>query len=52
MDNVRTYYGVNIYPRRVNSMGCRWEAFVPGHRYVMADTLAGIKTLIRRYLGK
>lgn len=46
---VRTYYGHNIYPMW-NSMGMRWEANV--NRLLMADTLDGIKSLIRQQLGK
>lgn len=48
----RTYYGVTIHPQRPNSMGCRWWAFVPGYRMVQADTLDGIKSLIRHYRGR
>lgn len=44
---MRTYYGVNIFPvTRPTCGGFRWEAYVCG-RFVMADTLAGIKSLIR-----
>ena len=47
----RTYYGVNIRPMRMNSMGCRWTADV-GWSMLQADTLDGIKRLIRNKLGK
>lgn len=52
MPAVRTYYGVLIHLMRTNPMGCRWWAFVPGRRMVQADTLAGVKFLVRRELGK
>ena len=49
--SVRTYYGVNVYPiTGQNAAGLRWEAHVDG-RWVRADTLAGIKELIREALG-
>jgi hypothetical protein len=34
-----------------NSWGGRWEALVNG-RWLKADSLAGIKELIRREMGK
>lgn len=44
---VRTYYGVNIYPvTRWTAVGARWEVYTGG-RFYMADTLAGIKEVIR-----
>lgn len=49
---MRTYFGVHIYPvTRPTMWGARWEAYVGG-RFVMADTLAGIKECIRIGLGK
>lgn len=48
-DKVRTYYGHNIYREtRHNSMGLRWWAIVNG-RNLRADTLAGMRELIRHY---
>lgn len=48
---MRTYYGVDIHPvTRWTAIGARWEAYVGG-RFVMADTLAGVKGLIRHYGG-
>lgn len=47
----REYYGVLIHPMPMNPMGCRWWAFSP-KRMVQADTLDGIKQLIRTDLGK
>lgn len=46
----RTYYGVSISRTGRNSMGLRWEAHV--NRLLRADTLDGIKELIRKELGK
>ena len=50
MRKVHTYYGVNIYPMKMNSMGCKWEAHAGG--LLTADTLGGMKRLIRQKLGK
>lgn len=47
----REYYGVLIHPMSTNPMGCRWWAFGSG-RMLQADTLNGIKSLIRKDLGK
>jgi hypothetical protein len=44
----RTYYGTHIYRTSPNSMGLRWEAYVNG-RFWRADTLAGIKSVIRHH---
>lgn len=49
---IRTYYGIHINPMGRNSWGGRWEAYVPGRRTVAADTLAGVKAMIRKELGK
>lgn len=49
MSQVRTYRGCNIYRRTgVVLNGLRWESYVGG-RFVYADTLAGIRELIRHY---
>lgn len=45
---VRTYFGVIIHPAAPNSSGMRWWAFA-NQRMVRADTLEGIKALIRKY---
>lgn len=47
---MRTYYGVTIWPHDPNSMGLRWTATIDGTR-LRADTLDGIRELIRRELG-
>lgn len=48
---IRTYYGCNIYPvTRPTTWGARWETYVAG-RFIMADTLAGLKEAIREALG-
>jgi hypothetical protein len=47
---VRTYFGVNIIPATSGArrmFGARWEAYVG--RFLYADTLDGIKKLIREY---
>lgn len=46
----RTYRGHIISPMGRNSWGGRWESYVGG-RFVAADTLAGIKALIRESLA-
>lgn len=51
MPKIRTYYGCNIYPNKPNAQGMRWETYAGG-RLLLADTLAGIKHLIRQALGK
>lgn len=49
---VRTYYGVNIYPETVpNPAGIRWWARV-GNQCLRADTLEGMRELIRHYTGR
>ncbi len=51
----RAYYGVNIYPASPNSSGIRWTAYVEDTKLatgnLRADTIAGIKELIRAALG-
>ena len=49
---VRTYYGRHIYPvTRPTTWGARWETYAGG-RFIMADTLDGIKAAIREEVGK
>lgn len=48
----RTYYGVTISRSLNNSMGLHWIAKAPktaDSLYLRADTLEGIKQLIREY---
>jgi hypothetical protein len=45
----RAYMGCNIMPMGRNSWGGRWESYVGG-RFIAADTLAGIKAMIREEL--
>lgn len=48
----RTYYGVMIHPEtKPNDWGLRWWAFSP-KQMLRADTLDGMKRLIRIDLGK
>lgn len=47
---LREYYGCNIYRATANSAGLRYEAYAGG-RFVRADTLAGIRELIREAIG-
>lgn len=49
--DMHTYFGVDIFRMSGNSMGLRWDARVNGE-YLRADTLAGMKELIRHALGK
>lgn len=46
----REYRGVVIMPMPINSGGLRWEARLPSNTRVVADTLAGIKRIIRTEL--
>jgi hypothetical protein len=46
----RYYFGHHIFRTGRNNMGLRWEAYV--NRVLRADTLDGIKELIRKELGK
>lgn len=46
----RTYRGCEIQPMGRNSWGGRWESYVGG-RFVAADTLEGVKALIRDALA-
>jgi hypothetical protein len=46
----RAYMGCNINPAGRNSWGGRWESYVGG-RFIAADTLAGIKAMIREALA-
>jgi hypothetical protein len=41
-----TYMGINIYHADINSSGIRYNALTPAG-WLKADTLAGIKTLIK-----
>lgn len=50
-DRLRVYMGVHIYPAGRNSSGIRYTANA-GSGALRADTLDGIKSLIRRSLGK
>lgn len=46
--STREYYGVTICPvTRQTAIGARYEAYTDAYRFVMADTLAGIRELIR-----
>lgn len=48
MPRVRTYRGCNVYPvLRPTVWGARWETCLPDGRWLVADTLAGIKAGIR-----
>ena len=42
----RFYMGCSIYPLGANSWGGKWESYCNG-RFIAADSLAGIKRLIR-----
>lgn len=46
----REYRGCTIQPVLNSPDGIRWCARVPGNGYVRADTLAGVKRLIRNRL--
>ena len=48
---VRTYMGVFIERADINSSGIRWTAFVQGAGTLKADTLQGIKQLIKHTLA-
>lgn len=43
---IRKYRGYNICPMPRNNWGGRWEVYCNG-RFIRADTLAGIKAMIR-----
>lgn len=43
---MKTYMGITIYRCSANSSGMRWFALTDSGR-VMADTLAGVKELIK-----
>jgi len=45
---IREYMGTNIYSCELNSSGMRWYASSRKGGYLRADTLYGIKELIRR----
>ena len=52
---MREYMGVVIFPMGLNSWGGRWEARVDvpgGGKRLAADTLAGLKAMIREELGR
>lgn len=44
---MKTYFGVTIWKAGVNSSGMRWSAINPNGGMFRADTLAGIKELIK-----
>jgi len=44
----RAYRGVNIYPASGGSSGIRWSASTGSGLVLKADTLDGIKALIRK----
>lgn len=46
-DKQRRYMGVNIYRAGLNSSGIRWNASTGSGLVLKADTLDGIKTLIK-----
>lgn len=48
---VREYMGVCIYPCEINASGMRWYA-LGKDGYLKADTLAGIKQLIKQDKGR
>ena len=48
---VHAYFGILIHPMATNPMGCRWWAFGP-NGLLQADTLAGMRSLIRHYTGR
>jgi hypothetical protein len=50
--NARTYRGVEIERAGLNGSGIRWVAFIPGHGFLRADTLDGVRELIREYVAK
>ena len=50
MEKHHIYMGCNITRASRNSAGLRWESFTPKGR-VRADTLVGIKQLIKEMLG-
>lgn len=52
MNKIRNYFGVNIYRAGTNSSGIRWVATTDNGDNLKADTLAGIKELIKHYKGK
>lgn len=47
----RTYYGIDIHYNAEPGYRLKWWAFTPSGQ-VSADTLDGIKQLIRQSLGK
>jgi hypothetical protein len=52
-----TYFGQNIYhkpsvPLSISGSNLPWEAYINGKGFVYADTLTGIRRMIRRALGK
>lgn len=50
--SARWYRGIPLYPMGPNAHGLRWEALVDGAGWKRADTLAGIKRLVRDALAK
>ncbi len=55
MRTTREYRGVMIFPMGFNTWGGRWEARINvfgGGKLLSADTLSGIKELIREELAK
>lgn len=46
----REYYGILIYPvARWSTWGMRWEALIPGRGFVGAETLDGMRAIIRHH---
>jgi hypothetical protein len=43
---IRQYMGCNITPLGRNTWGGKWESYCAG-RFIAADTLAGIKAMIK-----
>ena len=48
--NPWTYKSVDVYPADRNSAGIRWYARIDGAPMLRADTKAGMRELITRYL--
>lgn len=50
--NARTYRGITIWPASRNASGIRWTANMGVGLTLKADTLAGMRELIRTHKGK
>jgi hypothetical protein len=50
----RTYFGVALEPanERARACGVRWEARIGNGKRLCADTLRGIKQLVKKELGR